>query len=136
MKKSILWLVVAAAALGTPLTAFAEPPKTIVSIYRAVPGRQLDLLKWFAQQDEVAKAAGVPAATLYVHRSGASWDFVWISPDTTPEQDKAIDAAAKKMGVPSGPKSGLALRELIAEHTDTLSEGPISAADWLKEINK
>jgi hypothetical protein len=136
MRKSIILLAFAATSLAFPLHAADSNPKSIVSIYRGAPGRQLEMLKWFAQQDDVAKLAGVAASQLYVHQEGASWDFVWIQPQTSPEQDKAMDAASRKMGFTTGPKMGLQLRQLIAEHTDTLAVGPMTAADWLKEINK
>ncbi|WP_380877361.1 hypothetical protein ACFB49_12490 [Sphingomonas sp. DBB INV C78] len=134
MRKICSALLVGAAIMSAPLHAQSSAPRSIVSIYRAAPGQQLALLKWIARQDEIAKAAGQPASQLYIHQDGASWDYVYIQPAPTPEQDKAFDAAAKKMGVDPGPKMGLELRQYIAEHSDTISVGPTTAADYLKQV--
>lgn len=134
MRKIISACLLASALAAAPLYAQSATPRSVVSIYRAAPGQQLALLKWLARQDEIARSAGQPAAQLYVHQDGASWDYVYIQPAQTPDQDKAFDAAAKKMGVDPGPKMGLELRQYIAEHTDTISAGPTTAADWLKQI--
>lgn len=136
MRKAFLPLIFALAAIATPVGAQTTSPESIVSIYRAAPGHQHELLKWFAQQDIVAKSAGVEASRLYVHREGASWDFVWIQPATTDAQDKAMEAAAKKLGHVTGPKMGLMLRQHIAEHSDTLAAGPMTAAEWLKIVGE
>jgi hypothetical protein len=126
--------LLAASALAAPLQAQGTTPSAIVSMYRAAPGQQVALLKWLARQDDIARSAGQAGGQLYVHQDGASWDYVYIEPKPTPEQDKAFDAAAKRMGVDPGPKLGIELRQYIAEHTDTISAGPTTAAEWLKRI--
>lgn len=134
MKNALLAICLAGAAIAAPVQAQQAPHESVVSIYRAAPGHQLPLLQWFAQQDEIAAAAGTPKSQLYVHRDGASWDFVLIQPANTPEQEKAFEAAAKRMGRTQGPKMGLELRQHIAEHSDTFAFGPMSPADWLKRV--
>lgn len=111
-------------------------PESIVSIYRAAPGHQIQLLQWLAKQEETARAAGVGPSQLYVHQSGASWDFLLVQPATTPEQDNAVDAAAKRMGAAAGPKAGLEIRQHIAEHSDTRAAGPLTVADWLRRLEQ
>jgi len=130
------FLIVAAALIAAaPVSVQAQAgSERIVSMYRAAPGHQLALLKWMAQQDEAAKAAGVGPSQLYVHQEGASWDFFLVQPMTTPAQDKAVDAELTRMGAAAGPKASLELRQHIAEHTDTISAGPTTAAEWLKHI--
>jgi len=118
--------IVYAQAAGSP-----EPPKARVALYRAAPGQQVALLKWFAAQDRAAQAAGVPTGQLYAHTDGDSWDYLAIDPVTTPAQDAAVDAAAKKMGMPTGPASSLEFRKYIAMHTDTFAIGPVTAARYL-----
>ena len=88
-------------ALVTPAAA-QQPARAIVSIYHAAPGHQIELLKWLANQDRAATAAGVGRAQLYVHTDGDSWDYLMIAPVTTPEQDAAIEAAGKKLGIEAG----------------------------------
>jgi hypothetical protein len=114
----------------------AQPQKTRVSLYHAAPGQQVALLKWFAQQDRIAAAAGQQPMQLYAHTDGDSWDYMGINPATTPEQDAAMDAAAKKMGMPSGPGVGLDLRKYISSHTDTYTDGPMTAAQYLAYVGQ
>ena len=134
MRKHISTFLLVATAFTASAQAQTATPKAVVSIYRAAPGQQVALLKWLARQDEIGRSAGQAVGQLYVHQDGASWDFVYIQPQPTPEQDKAFDAVAKRMGVDSGPKLGIELRQYIAEHTDTISAGPTTAAEWLKQI--
>jgi membrane-bound lytic murein transglycosylase B len=130
-------LIVAAAlaAFVAPAVAQDEPTQ-IVTIYRAAPGQQVELLKWLAAQEQASQKAGVGRSQLYAHLNGASWDYLVIGPITTPEQDKAVDAAATKAGQPAGMKAGLAMRQFIAEHSDTMVTGPTSAAALLKSLGQ
>jgi len=125
-----------AIASGTIVYAQAAAPETraIVSLYRAAPGQQEALLRWLANQDRVAKSVGVAPMQLYVHTDGDSWDYMGINPMTTDAQDKAFDAAAKKMGVTSGPRASLELRKYISIHTDTYTVGPITAEQALARL--
>ena len=136
--KQLMKLAAAAAlgalASGTIVYAQAsssEPPKARVALYRAAPGQQVALLKWLASQDAAAQAAGVPTGKLYAHTDGDSWDYLAIDPVTTPAQDKAIEAAQKKMGLGTGPAQSLELRKYISQHTDTYVIGPVTAAQYL-----
>ena len=111
-------------------------PRAIVSLYQAAPGQQEALLRWFAQQDRIAKAAGVATMQLYIHTDGDSWDYMGINPVTTEAQDQALDAAAKKMGLPAGPRVGLELRKYITSHTDTATIGPVTAEQALARLGR
>src|SRR5262245_57357763 len=123
--------------------ASASPPRLVVSetkpegrarisLYRVAPGRHLDFLKWQAAQDEVAKEAGVPAPQVYAHLDGDSWDYMLVSPVTTPEQDRKLDAIAKSKGLKVGMPAMLEFRALLASHTDTLAAGPLSARELVE----
>ena len=136
-----LMKLAAAAAVGAIASgtivyaqAAAPSPRAIVSLYHAAPGQQEALLRWFAQQDRVARAAGIAPMQLYIHTDGDSWDYMGINPVTTEAQDQALDAAAKKLGVTSGPRVSLELRKYIASHTDTFTVGPISAEQALAAL--
>lgn len=133
-----LALAATAALAFTSMTpALAQPSnRATVSLYRAAPGHQIELLKWLAQQDQIAAAAGVAPGQVYAHTDGDSWDYMVVFPQTTPAQDDAIDAAAKKMGLPYGPMVGIELRKHIAVHTDTLVRGPMSAAEMLANLGQ
>ena len=134
--KSVMKYAAAAAAGAIAATsiAFAQttsPPRAIISIYHAAPGHQQALLEWLAQQDRIAAAAGVASSQIYAHTDGDSWDYLMIAPVTTDAQDQALDAAAAKMGLPTGPKVGLELRKHIQSHTDTFVVGPMTASQML-----
>jgi hypothetical protein len=125
-----------AIASGTIVYAQAGPPapRAIVSLYHAAPGQQEALLRWFAGQDRAAQAAGVAPMQLYIHTDGDSWDYMGINPVTTPAQDDAIEAAARKLGVSGGVQASLELRRYIASHTDTFTVGPITAEQALSRM--
>ena len=122
-------------AFATPAPA-QQPGSAVVSLYRAAPGHQIELLKWLAQQDRISAAAGIAPGQIYAHTDGASWDYIMISPQTTPAQDEATDAAAKKLGLPSGPMTGIELRKHIAEHSDTMVQGPMTASQMLAALGQ
>ena len=137
--KSVMKYAAAAAAGAIAATsiAFAQtasPPRAIISIYHAAPGHQQALLEWLAQQDRIAAAAGVASSQIYAHTDGDSWDYLMIAPVTTDAQDQALDAAAAKMGLPTGPKVGLELRKHIQSHTDTFVVGPMTASQMLDRL--
>jgi len=137
--KSLMKYAAAAAAGAIAATSIAyaqaaSPPRAIISIYHAAPGHQQALLEWLAQQDRIAAAAGVASSQIYAHTDGDSWDYLMIAPVTTEAQDQALDAAAAKMGLPSGPKVGLELRKHIQSHTDTYVVGPMTAAQMLDRL--
>lgn len=135
MKLGIIIAAAAACAFASPAIG-QDAPEHIVSLYRAAPGQQVALLKWMAAQDRASVAAGVPASQIYVHTSGDSWDYLVINPVTTDAQDDAIEAAAKKMGISSGPRASIEFRTMIASHTDTTSIGPRTAAQILATLGE
>jgi hypothetical protein len=117
-------------AQGAPMTQAApNPPTVIVSIYRIAPGKHLDFLRYMAQNDAIAKEAGVGATQWYAHLDGDSWDYVAIGPTTTVAQDTKLDAISKQRGLPTGFAGGIQFRQFISSHTDTFARGPTTAAD-------
>ena len=119
---------------ATAAVAQRQSGQAIVSLYHGLPGHQEELIRWLANQDRVAAAAGVPATQLYVHTDGDSWDFMLIQPVTTDAQAQAMDAAATKLGLPSGPRAGLEFRKHIQSHTDTFVRGPMTASEYLQSL--
>ena len=122
------------AASAQAASASAEPPRALVSLYHAGPGHQEALIRWLADQERAAAAAGVPPAQLYVHTNGDSWDFMLIAPVTTEAQDAALDAAAKKLGLPTGARAGLEFRKHIQTHSDTFTMGPMTPSEYLARL--
>ncbi len=137
--KTLVKLVVAtalSAAVLLPSAALAQPagPRALVSLYHAATGHQEALMRWLADQDRAAAAAGVAPGQVYVHTDGDSWDFMVIYPVTTDAQDAAIDAAAKKLGLATGPRAGLEFRKHIQSHSDTFTRGPMTAAEYVASL--
>ena len=135
MKLKLILAAAAACAFSVPAIG-QDVPQHIVSLYRAAPGQQVALLKWMAQQDRASAAAGIGPSQIYVHTSGDSWDYLVINPVTTKAQDDAIDAAAKQMGLATGPRASIQFRTMIATHTDTTATGPQSAAQILAALGE
>jgi membrane-bound lytic murein transglycosylase B len=131
-------LAIAAAAALIVTSAPASAQRTgqaVVGIYHVAPGHQLEFLKWMDQQDRVSAAAGVPRGQLYAHVDGDSWDYLIITPMTTPAQDAAVEAAGRRMGV-NMMRGGLELRKHLTSHTDTFVRGPMSVADYLAMLGE
>ena len=106
----------------------SESKRAKVSLYEVAPGRQLDFLRWLAAREETAKTAGVPPIQVYAHLEGDRWDYMVLWPVTTAEQDRKLDEAATAKGLKTGFAAALEFRELLVAHTDTLAEGPTTAA--------
>ena len=134
INKLLVGAALASLSFSTAAIGQGQAGRAIVSIYHAAPGQQEALIKWLAQQDRLAAEAGVPPAQLYVHTDGADWDYLIIQPVTTDAQDAAIEAAAKRLGIPQGPRAGLEFRKNIQSHSDTFVSGPTSATDYLAAI--
>jgi len=135
MQLKLIIAAAAACAFAAPAVA-QDSPQHIVSLYRAAPGQQVALLKWIANQDRASQAAGLPASQIYVHTSGDSWDYLVINPVTTKAQDEAFDVAAKKLGITTGPRASIEFRTMMASHTDTTANGPMTAAQILTNLGE
>ena len=117
-------------AQGTPMTQTApNAPRMVVSIYHVAPGKHLDFLRYMAQADAIAKEAGVGPTQWYAHLDGDSWDYITISPATTDEQDRRVDALDRQRGRPVGVAGGIQFRQFISSHTDTYVRGPMTSAE-------
>jgi hypothetical protein len=117
--------------------AAPQPKKMVVEIYRIAPGQHENFMRLIALYDEANRRAGLPPRQLYVHQDGASWDFMLIQPEDTPEdKEKALSDAYKALNVPSGANSFATIRNYVAEHSDTFVSGPTTAADWLKSLEE
>ena len=122
-----------------PVSEDEDWPEAWFEIFRLAPGQQEAFVRTIALDDEVAAAAGLPPTRLYFHQHGADWDVLLLKVvgenETTPEQEAAMDAKRKELGLPSGPAYYVNIRKTIASHTDSKATGPISAAQWLERLN-
>ena len=136
MSQKILTLIIAGLC-GVFLTMSAasagdKPGYYMVSQYHAAPGKQLDLLKWIAVQDEIGAEIGLPPAKIYAHMDGANWDYLVITTIPTEKQNEAYEKAARKRGMATGIKQGLEFRMFMMDHVDTSVRGPLTAAALVK----
>ncbi|HVL78718.1 MAG TPA: hypothetical protein VM346_05455 [Sphingomicrobium sp.] len=135
--KRISILLAAMAAFGLSVPAAAEGAShRIIIWYKAAPGHQLDLLKWLAEQDRLAEAAGTPRLQLYVHSSGSDWDYLVIQDETTREQEAALEATARRLSINRSPSVAIELRRHIISHEDMRAWGPMTPAEYLKRVSE
>jgi hypothetical protein len=135
-------LLLVFAFLGAP-TARAQtgkqemkPPTARVALYRIAPGKQLEFLKWVAENEAIDKEAGVPISQIYAHTNGDSWDYMQIAPDLTDAQQAKVDEVARKHGRKTGFAANLEFRTMVAWHTDTMTIGPTTAANLVAAASK
>lgn len=135
---------IAMAAPLAPATAVgaadeAPWPEASFEIFKLAPGKQEAFIRMIARTDEVRKAGGLPPTQIYIHEDGADWDVLVLKPhhadNPTPAQAAAMAAKRAELNVESGPAYFVAIRQLIASHTDTSAYGPISAAQWLAKLD-
>jgi hypothetical protein len=135
--RRIITVLAAAAALGLSVPAFSQTSShRIIIWYRAAPGHQLELLRWLAEQDRLAEAAGAPRLQLYVHSSGSDWDYLIIQDETTSEQEAALEVAARRLGINRSPRVAIELRRHIISHEDMRAWGPMSPAEYLTLVGE
>ncbi|MCA1200193.1 hypothetical protein K9B35_19670 [Sphingomonas sp. R647] len=115
-------------------------PEAWFEIFKLAPGKQEAFIRRIAQADEVAAAGGQPPIQLFFHENGADFDVIIFKAVTgrkpTAEQQAAMAKKSKELGMESGPAYFVGIRELIAEHTDSKTYGPLSAAKWLGRLDK
>lgn len=131
-----LALMVLDAAAAPAQMSKPEPPEAVVTLYRIVPGKQLDFLKWVAETEAIAKEAGVPASQFYAHTNGDSWDYMQVAPELSDAQEAKVDEVTRKRGRKTGFAAGLEFRTMIAWHTDTNVVGPVTATSLVAEASK
>jgi hypothetical protein len=111
-------------------------PTARVALYRIAPGKHLEFLKWAAENEAMAKEAGVPASQMYAHTNGDSWDYMQIAPELTDAQQAKVDEVTKKHGGKTGFAASLEFRTMVAWHTDTMTIGPVTPADLVAAAGK
>lgn len=122
-----------------PAAANAPWPEAWFEIFKLAPGKQEEFVRMIAQADEVSAAGGQPSIQLFFHENGADFDVILFKPVTnvepTPAQEAAMAKKQKELGIPSGPAYFVYIRELVAEHTDSKTYGPLSAGQWLARLD-
>ena len=127
------------APAAAPTTAKPAWPEAWFEIFKLAPGKQEEFIRRIAQADEVSAAGGQPPVQLFFHENGADFDVILFKPVTgvepTPAQQAAMTRKQKELGIPSGPAYFVHIRELVAEHSDSKTYGPLSAGQWLARLD-
>ena len=130
---ALLTLVLSTAVTAAQTRNAAEMRKghgeAYVSLYRVAPGKHVAFPNWMADRDALDKQLGIPQAQWYVHMEGDSWDYMAVAPVLSDDEQKKEDDAAKAKGMTTGPAASIEFRTMIASHTDTLSDGPMTAEE-------
>ena len=134
-------VAVAAAAPIThaPLDDGKPWPEAQFEIFKMAPGKQEAFIRKLAQWDEVSAAGGQPPTQMFIHEDGEDWDVLLYKPipktPITAAQQAAMDAKAEQMHLKTGPAFFLEIRQNLASHTETKTQGPLSAAQWLARLD-
>jgi len=136
----ILALAFATNAVSQQAPMKHGPGRVMISIYKAAPGKHLDLVKWMAAREGVEKEVGGMTPHWFMHTEGADWDFVVVShlgsEKEEAERAAKIDELLKKKGISTAMAASLEFRQLIGAHTDTYAAGPYTASELVKEMEK
>jgi len=114
--------------------AMMEPSEHVVSIYRIAPGQHVAFLEWMAEREAIAREAGAHPVHWFVHIDGDSWDFVQIGRVEDEAVEERIEAMTREAGLSTGAAAAMGIRRFVAEHTDTFSWGPTTAAKILEDV--
>jgi hypothetical protein len=114
-------------------------PMAQFEIFKLAPGKHEAFIRKLAQWDQVSAAGGQPPTQIFVHEEGADWDVLLFKPfpktPITPAQQAAMDAKAAELHLRTGPAFFLEMRENVASHTDSKTQGPLTAAQWLARLD-
>lgn len=137
MKASALSI---ALACTLPLLANAEGteqapkplPMSTVEVFHIVPGKHESFLTKLAHVEAISAGLGLPKNDLYIHDSGASWDFILIKSKGQDKQKWAeLVRILRSEGYPGGPDYFFESRKVFASHEDTSAIGPTTAMEYL-----
>lgn len=135
MKPIALAIALAAAPL---FASAAEPAPTIslpmstVEVFHIVPGKHEAFLKKLAHVEAISARLGLPKNELYIHDSGASWDFILIKRKGQDKEKFAeLIRTLRAEGYPGGPDYFFESRKVFASHEDTSALGPTTATEYL-----
>lgn len=140
-----------ACALLAPVAAHAQAKKEkpaaaeaaslsdpAFELFRLVPGQTEAFIRSVAIWDMVNAAGGQPKTQLYLHEDGEGWDVMLYKPPRaapTAEQNAAMAAKMKELGLVGGPLFFIGLREKVADHAHLVMKGPMLSETWVGELD-
>ena len=114
-------------------------PKASIEIFRIAPGMHEAFVREIARYDEVLKVGDQPPLKIFIHDEGSEWDVIIYKPEgeinPNAAQKAKMDVKSAELQIESGPAYFVHLRRMVAEHTDSRAIGPISAGEWLAELD-
>lgn len=142
---SLALLILAGSALAQgksaaePAPAKAEMTAPVFEMFRLAPGKTEAFIRSMAVWDKVNVAGGQPPTQLFLHAGGEGWDVLLYKParpKPTPAQEAAMAAKIRELGLPTGALYFIDVREQVADHTHFEAVGPITAAQWVAELER
>ncbi|WBX84215.1 hypothetical protein [Sphingosinicella microcystinivorans] len=145
---SRLSIAMAALALAVPAPAESktdtaetavEMTTPVFEMFRLAPGKTEAFIRSMAEWDKVSIAGGQPPTQLFLHAGGEGWDVLLYKParpKPTPAQEAAMAAKIKELGLPTGALYFVTVREKMADHVHFEATGPITAEQWVAEIDR
>lgn len=139
-----LSIAIATMTLAFPALAGAESDKAelttpVFEMFRLAPGKTEAFIRSMVEWDKVSVAGGQPPTQLFLHAGGEGWDVLLYKParpKATPAQEAAMAAKVKELGLPTGALYFVDIREQMADHVHFEGLGPITAEQWVAEIDK
>lgn len=119
--------------------AAVEMTAPVFEMFRLVPGKTEEFIRDMAKWDQVSIAGGQLPIQLFLHAGGEGWDVLLYKParpKPTPEQEAAMAAKAKQMGLPTGALYYVDVREKMADHVHFEGTGPLTAEQWVAQIDR
>lgn len=119
--------------------AAVEMTAPVFEMFRLVPGKTEEFIRDMAKWDQVSIAGGQLPTQLFLHAGGEGWDVLLYKParpKPTPEQEAAMAAKAKQMGLPTGALYYVDVREKMADHVHFEGTGPLTAEQWVAQIDR
>lgn len=129
---ALVFAVPCLAHAAEPTAASKPLPMSTIEIFRIAPGQHEAFLESVAHVERISKDLGLPLNELYVHDSGASWDFVLIKRQGMDDKKWAeLIKILRSEGYPGGPDYFFWSRKMFASHEDTSAIGPTTATEYL-----
>ena len=139
---ALAMLIVSAPALAQdpgPAPAQVEMTTPAFEFFRLAPGKTEAFMRSVAIWDQVSLAGGQPPSQVFLHSGGEGWDVLLYKvarPKPTAAQNAAMEAKRKELGLPTGALYFITIREKMADHMHFDATGPMTAAQWVAELDR
>lgn len=132
-------IVLSPAARAEKASSEVEMTAPVFEMFRMAPGQTEAFIRSMAEWDKVNIAGSQPPTQLFLHAGGEGWDILLYKPSRpkpTAEQEAAMAAKIEELGLPTGARYFLTVREKMADHTHFEASGPMTAAEFLEGLEQ